>query len=172
MVRASEKTILVVEAEPDVRLFLQTVLEDAGFKVITAADGEAGWQLIKERRPDFISLDLMLPKKSGHRLFRDLQADPELKDIPVMIVTAHADDEFGRGEPGDVLNNILQEGPGKYLKKPVQPQDYVRCVQEALGVELDSEVESRIDLKEEVRRLMTEADSETLQAALDALRKQ
>ncbi len=171
MVRAEEKTVLVVEDEPDVRLFLQTVLEDAGFQVITAADGELGWQAIVEHRPDFISLDLMLPRRTGHRLLRDLRADRELAQIPLVIVTAHADDELGRDDPGGVLNSIVAEGPGKLLRKPVRPIDFVRCVQQALGIEPSAEVEDKLDLKGQMQELMGDAEPDALRAALAELRK-
>ncbi len=169
MVRAEDKTVLVVEDEPDVRVFLQTVLEDAGFQVITAKDGELGWEMICERRPDFISLDLMLPKRTGHRLLRDLRADRELAQIPVLIVTAHADDDLGGG-PDGVLDSIIAEGPGKLLKKPVKPIDFVRCVQQALGVEEGVDLESKFDLKGQVQNLMNGAEPDALRAALEALR--
>lgn len=65
MTRAEDKTVLIVEDEPDVRLFLQTVVEDAGFNVMTAADGEEALKRAREKKPDFISLDLILPRKSG-----------------------------------------------------------------------------------------------------------
>lgn len=172
MTRAEEKTVLVVEDEPDVRLFLRTVLEDAGFNVITAEDGEIAWQTIRERRPDFISLDLFLPKRSGRRLLRDLKADPDLAGIPLLILTAHADDDLAREEPEDVLNRFINEGPGRLLRKPVRPVDFVRCVQQALGIAATEQVEERLGLKDKVQKLMADADSEALKAALKALRQE
>lgn len=171
MARAQDKRVLVVEDEPDVRMFLQTVLEDAGFQVLTAADGEIAWRMIQEYRPDFISLDLILPKKSGHRLLKDLRQDPELKKIPVLIVTAHADDELGRDDPENVLNSFVAEGPGRLLTKPVKPIDFVRCVQDALGVEEGEGVEARLTLKDQLRSMMAGADPEALQAAMKSLRE-
>ena len=171
MTRAQDMTVLVVEDEPDVRVFLQTVLEDAGFNVLVAGDGEVAWAMIRERRPDFISLDLILPKKSGHRLLKDLRKDPELKKIPVLIVTAHAGDELGRDDPENVLNSFIAEGPGRLLSKPVRPIDFVRCVQDALGVEEAEGVEERLGLKDQLRSMMAGADSEALESAMRALRE-
>lgn len=171
MIRAQDKKVLVVEDEPDVQLFLQTVLEDAGFQVLTAGDGETAWEMINDQRPDFISLDLILPKKTGHRLLRDLKKDPELSKIPVLIVTAHADDDLGRQDPEGVLNSILAEGPGRFLRKPVKPVDYVRCVEQALGVEESEEVGNKVAVKDEMEKLMREASPVALKAALDALKK-
>lgn len=171
MALASEKTVLVVEDEPDVQMYLQTVLEDAGFGVLTASDGETAWQLITEKRPDFISLDLILPKKSGHRLLRDLRKDKELSKIPVLIVTAHADDEMGRADPESVLDGILAEGPGKFLRKPVKPVDYVRCIQKALDIDEIEDLESRLNMKDEMEQLMRSASPGALRAAVAALKK-
>ena len=58
MPQAEEKTILVVDDEPDVRQYLEMVLRDAGFRVVTAGDGEEAMEKIREKKPDFISLDL------------------------------------------------------------------------------------------------------------------
>ena len=170
MARAQDMRVLVVEDEPNVRFFLQTVLEDAGYKVSTAADGAIAMEMIREEPPDFISLDLVLPRKSGHKLLRELRKDKALAKIPVLIVTAHADDDLGRGPEG-VLDGILAEGPGKFLRKPVRPTDYVRCVNEALGVEESEEVASKLATKGELEKLLRDASPSALQAALAALRK-
>ncbi|GAB4367891.1 MAG: hypothetical protein Kow0062_00620 [Acidobacteriota bacterium] len=169
MVHPSERTVLVVEDEPDVSLFLQTVLEDAGFRVLVAGDGETAWRMIVEQRPDFISLDLILPRRSGRRLLRDLRADPELARIPVLLVTAHAHDGLGREGPEDVLNNFVLEGPGRLLEKPVDPAEFVRCVADVLGVTLDREFERRVGLRSRAERLIAEADPERLRRALEIL---
>jgi len=171
MAYAQDKTVLVVEDEADVLLFLQTVLEDAGFNVLTAGDGEVAWEMIRDRRPDFISLDLILPKKTGHRLLRDLRKDKELSRIPVLILTAHADDELGRSGPEGVLDGFLAEGPGRFLRKPVSPIDYVRCVEEALGLEENEAIEDRLAVRGEMERLMRTASPEALAAALSALKR-
>ena len=171
MRRPEDATVLVVEDEPDVQLFLRTVLEDAGFAVLTASDGETAWEMIVEQRPDFISLDLVLPKRSGHRLLRDLRKDKELSKIPVLILSAHVEDDLGGAEPRDVLNRFLREGPGRLLSKPVKPLDYVRCVADALGIEAGEPLESRLAVRDEMDALMRGASREALQAALEALRR-
>jgi len=171
MARAEDKTILVVDDEPDVRRYLQTVLEDAGFHVVTACDGEEALNVIRERKPDFISLDLILPKKSGHRLLYELKKDKALSSIPVLIVTAHAQTEMGRGPLEDLLTNRIMSGPGAYLEKPVNPLAYVRAVQRALGIEETEEASDKIGLKEELQARIQKADPEALRRALEALDK-
>jgi len=171
MVRAQDRTVLVVDDEPDVRDYLSQILRDAGFNVRTACDGSEALEMIRADPPDFVSLDLVMPRKSGHKLLYELRKDRELSRIPVLIVTAHARDELGRGDLEDIVESRVISGPGVYLEKPVKPLDYVRCVQRALGVEETPEDEDRVGLQEEVRRRLTGAEPHALRRALEALRR-
>jgi CheY-like chemotaxis protein len=165
------KTVLVVDDEPNVREYLKTVLEDAGFCVLTAGDGVEAFEIIRKERPDFISLDLVMPKKSGQKLLYELRHDAELSRIPVLIVTAHAKDELGKGELEDMMKNMVISGPGTYLEKPVDPLSYVRSIQRALGMEESEEVAHRIGLKEQLQQSIQGASPEALRKALEALKK-
>jgi two-component system alkaline phosphatase synthesis response regulator PhoP len=171
MERAADKTILVVDDEPNVRQYLATVLEDAGFRVLSAGDGEEALEIIKQSAPDFISLDLIMPRKSGHRLLYELRKNKQWSRIPVLIVTAHARDELGRKDLQDLLDNRVMSGPGTYLEKPVDPVTYVRSVQRALGIEETGETADRINLREELHKSMQGASPEALRQALAALKK-
>jgi CheY-like chemotaxis protein len=171
MQRAADKTILVVDDEPDVRQYLATVLEDAGFNVLTAGDGDEALAVIRRVKPDFISLDLIMPKKSGHKLLYELKKDRELARIPVLIVTAHARDEFGRETLQDLLNDAVMSGPGTYLEKPINPLSYVRSIQRALGLEESPDTEDRLSLRDELQRTLQGASSDALRRALDAARQ-
>lgn len=171
MVRAQDRTVLVVDDEPDVREYLSEILRDAGFNVRTACDGAEALAMIRADPPDFVSLDLVMPRKSGHKLLYELRKDRELSRIPVLIVTAHARDELGKGDLEDIVDSRVISGPGVYLEKPVKPLDYVRCVQRALGVEETPEDEDRVGLQEEVRRRLTGAEPHALRRALEALKR-
>ncbi|MBT4497407.1 MAG: response regulator [Gemmatimonadetes bacterium] len=171
MVRAQEKTVLVVDDEPDVREYLTQILRDAGFQVQTAGDGAEALDMIRRAPPDFISLDLVMPRKSGHKLLYELRKDRELSRIPVLIVTAHARDELGKGDLKDIVDNRVISGPGVYLEKPVKPLNYIRCVQRALGIEETQEDEDRISLQEELQRHLPEAEPHALRRALEALKR-
>lgn len=172
MERAEDKTVLVVDDEPNVRDYLAQILRDAGFQVRTAGDGEEALAMVRETAPDFISLDLVMPRKSGHKLLYELRKDRALAQIPVLIVTAHAQDELGEGDLRDIMDNRVISGPGVYLEKPVKPLDYVRCVQRALDLEETAEGADRIELQEELQRHLPEADPQALRRALEALKKE
>jgi len=168
---AQHKTILVVDDEPNVRDYLESILEDAGFRVITAGDGEEALAIIKKERPDFISLDLIMPKKSGHKLLYELKRNPAYSRIPVLVVTAHAQDDLGRGDLKDLLANRIMSGPGTYLEKPVEPVAYVRSIQRALGLEETDDVTDRLSIKDELQKEIRQASPEALRKALEALKK-
>jgi len=172
MAKPQEKTVLVVDDEPNVRDYLSQILLDAGFNVVTAGDGNAAMEMIRSNPPDFISLDLVMPRKSGHKLLYELRKDRRLSRIPVLIVTAHARDELGEGDLKDIVDNRVIAGPGVYLEKPVKPLDYVRCVQRALGIEESPESEDKIALQEELQKALPKAEPHALRRALEALRKQ
>jgi len=171
MQRAEDKTILVVDDEPNVRQYLQTVLEDAGFNVVTAADGVEALELIEQKMPDFISLDLIMPRKSGHKLLYELRKHKQWSRIPVLIVTAHARDELGKGELQDLLENRVMSGPGTYLEKPVNPLTYVQSIQRALGIQQTEQTADKISLKEKLQESLQNASPDALRMALEALKK-
>jgi CheY-like chemotaxis protein len=171
MAGAEDKTILVVDDEPNVRDYLKMILVDAGFRVVTAGDGEEALERIRESPPDFISLDLIMPRKSGHRLLFELKRDRKLSRIPVLIVTAHAKDEMGQKDLEDILESAVMSGPGTYLEKPVDPESYVRAISRAVGVEPSPRPTPRTSLKAELEHSMAGASPDALREALAALRR-
>jgi CheY-like chemotaxis protein len=171
MARAEDKTVLVVDDEPNVRDYLRMILEDAGFRVVTAGDGEEALQRIRDRPPDFISLDLIMPRRSGHRLLLELKRDRTLGRIPVLIVTAHAHDELGRQDLQDILDGAVMSGPGTYLEKPVNPESYVRAISRAPAVAPPPQETPRAALRAEIEHSMAGASPGALREALAALRR-
>ncbi len=160
--------VLVVDDEPDIRAYLQSALEDAEFAVETASDGLEALEMVRRNPPDLISLDLVMPRHSGAKLFRELQRDKQLSKIPVLIVTGHARDELGRAD----FEEMTMSGPGVYLEKPVRSATYVDAVRRLLGAESpETTTRHSEDLRRELSRALSGADRETLQRALDALRK-
>ena len=87
-----KRKVLVVDDEPDVRTFLTTLLEDNGYETVTANTGAEALQSIRTARPDLVTLDITMPEQSGVRAYRDIKTDPELKNLPVVIVTGVSDD--------------------------------------------------------------------------------
>ncbi|HQT95392.1 MAG TPA: response regulator, partial [Thermoanaerobaculaceae bacterium] len=81
------KTILVVDDEPDVVTYLSTVLRDAGYETLEAANGDEAMEQIRKGHPDLITLDITMPEMTGVKTYRQLKEDEALRRIPVIIVT-------------------------------------------------------------------------------------
>jgi CheY-like chemotaxis protein len=167
--------VLVVDDDPDVTTFLGTILEDAGMRVVTAHDGASALDRMREVRPDLISLDLVMPGKSGIRLLHDLRKNADWSRIPVLIVTGHARDETVRRDLAAVLADSSISGPSLYLEKPVTPGTYLAHVCETLGIQraesapcgptTDPET-----LRCEAESLLRDANPEELESVLRMLR--
>ena len=117
------KKVLVVDDDPDVRLFSVTVLEENGYTPLEAANGEEGLKMIKKEKPELIILDVLMPRQSGIRLYRELKTDKSFKNIPIIILSGIAKKTFLRSQ------KALTEFGGKevpepkvYLEKPVEPE--------------------------------------------------
>ncbi|MCK5125499.1 MAG: response regulator [candidate division Zixibacteria bacterium] len=157
------KTVLVVDDEADVRKYLSQALEDAGFNVVTATDGDEALQVVKKNPPDIISLDLVMPKKSGARFHRELSKNNQWSKIPVLIVTGHARDDLGKAD----LRDLTISGPGIYLEKPVKPHNYIAAIKKLLGMEIngtEATLAREVELQNELKNLIDDADATTLEA--------
>ncbi len=156
------KTVLVVDDETDVRNFLKAALLEAGFKVVVAKDGFEALEQVQAGEPDLISLDLVMPGKSGAKFYRDLTRNKQWAKIPILIVTGHAHDELGNAD----LKELTMSGPGVYLEKPVSPENYIAAVKRILGMDTSSDTEKSADqsaLKDDLKDLIDKADSRTLE---------
>jgi len=173
--RPEDATVLVVDDEADIAVYLASVLEDAGMNVIVAHDGVQALEVIRRQPIDLISLDLVMPRKSGIRLLMDLRKDRELSRIPVVIVTAHARDAGVRKDLEEALAQSTMTGPSMYLEKPVTPDRYLQGIAGILGVAIDtagvSGEDSRESMREEARTLLNNIDEATLVDVVDRLRK-
>ena len=92
------KKVLVVDDDPDVRLFSVTVLEENGYTPLEAANGEEGLKMIKQEKPELIILDVLMPRQSGIRLYRELKTNKSFKDIPIIILSGIAKKTFLRSQ--------------------------------------------------------------------------
>ena len=174
MAKPEDKTVLVVDDEEDVREYFAMALEDAGFNVLRAGNGNEALDRIKEKIPDFISLDLVMPEKSGIKLLYELRQHKEWRRIPFVVVTAHAGDDAGRGDLQEILSSKTFSGPKVYLEKPVKSERYVRFICEQLEVEYEGEpeVDDSERLRGELRELMEKGvDPKKLAEAVRLLKK-
>ena len=128
------KKVLIVDDDPDVRLFNTTVVEESGYTPIEAANGEEGLKLVKQESPDLVVLDVLMPKQSGIRLYRELKTNKSLQRIPVIMLSGVAKRTFLRSQKAltEFGDKPVPE-PESYLEKPVEPEELAQEIKKYLG---------------------------------------
>jgi twitching motility two-component system response regulator PilH len=128
------KKVLVVDDDPDVRLFSVTVLEENGYTPLEAEDGESGLKIIKAEKPDLVILDVLMPRQSGVRLYRELKTTKALKDLKVIILSGIAKKTFLRSQKAlTEFGGAEIPAPEIYLEKPVEPDELADVIKQVLG---------------------------------------
>jgi len=146
------KQVLVVDDDQNTVTYLSVMLSENGFTPIPAGDGVEGLAKVNESIPDLIVLDVMMPKKSGLVMFKQLKKDDRFKDIPILMLTGvsgvveemeqHKDDTFEH--PYDNLRETLKKAilamredapvrPDMFVDKPVDPDSFIAKVKELTG---------------------------------------
>jgi CheY-like chemotaxis protein len=88
-------TILIIDDSITLRSVYKGVLENEGYQVLTAADGEQGWAMVQSEKPQLVLLDLILPKLHGLEILKNIRADAATRNIPVIVISS-------QGKPGDI----------------------------------------------------------------------
>ena len=120
-----QPVILAADDDPDIRELVAFRLERSGYTVLQAADGEEALALALEHKPDLAVLDVMMPKMDGFEVVRRLRAEEATKRMPIIMLTARAQDS-------DVEEGF-ESGADDYLRKPFSPQELRARVQSILG---------------------------------------
>ena len=114
------RKILAVDDEKFIVRLVQVTLERQGYQVITASDGKEALEKVDSEKPDLVVLDVMMPYMDGFEVLQTLRRDPATRDIPVIMLTAKAQD-------ADVFRG-WQSGVDCYLTKPFNPLELVSFV--------------------------------------------
>ncbi len=140
-----ERTVLVIDDSLTIRRLAEVVLSAKGYKVYTAEDGDIGLQMAKTIKPSIILVDFVMPRMNGYKLCKTIRSDPELKDIPLILITSRGEDV---GQTFEEKFGVLH-----FFQKPFEPDELVAKIDEVLGVQsqmshlqADSEdIEERIE---------------------------
>lgn len=119
---SESKKILIVDDEKDVLTYFEAIFNDNGYDTILAQDGMKGFELAESEKPDLITLDITMPKQSGLKLYRQFKDHPDLKHIPVIIITAHDDLEVFTD---DLKGYAPPEG---IFYKPIDPRGISKLI--------------------------------------------
>jgi two-component system, OmpR family, phosphate regulon response regulator PhoB len=129
MAETLQKTVLVIEDELDMRLFLKVLLETNGYAHMVSGNGREGIEKAKAHAPDLIVLDVMMPDQGGARTYRDLRSDPGLKQIPVIMLSAVARATFFHYlKMLDAGTAEIIVEPEAYVEKPPDPRYLLKCI--------------------------------------------
>ncbi|MBL7209611.1 MAG: response regulator [Dehalococcoidia bacterium] len=117
--------ILLVDDDQDFVEATKLVLESKPYEVVTAYDGDEGLEKARQERPDLIILDIIMPVKDGFNAAEQLKKDPELRDIPVLMLTSFSQKV---GETSLSVSQGLTLDTEDYVDKPVSPEDLLKRV--------------------------------------------
>jgi len=114
------KKVLIIDDEPDIVMYLKLLLENNGYAVVCASDGEKGLELAQTESPDLVCLDIMMPRKTGVALYEEIKTDPQLRNLPCIIISAYESAYTFKGEAFRrlVQNKTLPE-PLRFFEKPL-----------------------------------------------------
>jgi DNA-binding response OmpR family regulator len=125
------RTIVCIEDDPAMIELISLILKGKGFDLRGATSAQQGLDMISRDRPDLVLLDIMMPEMSGWDVYQRMKADPQMKDIPVIIVTARA----------ATIDRVLGLNIAKvddYITKPFSPSVLLGSISKVLGIEEDS----------------------------------
>ncbi len=124
---AEEKKVVVcIEDEPEMIDLVKLILGRKGFELVGAVGGREGLETVRQLKPDLVLLDLMMPDMDGWEVYQQMKADEELKDIPVIVVTAKA-------QSIDKVLGLHIAKVDDYVTKPFGPQELLQSVNKVLG---------------------------------------
>jgi CheY-like chemotaxis protein len=114
------KKILVIDDEADVRAFLTTLLQELGYRTVTAEDGLTAYEIARREKPDLITLDLAMPNQTGTEFFKKLSRDQDLRETPIIVISGLA----GR--------NLAVKNAVAVFDKPIDPKQFMAVVSQTL----------------------------------------
>jgi CheY-like chemotaxis protein len=120
-----QKSVLIIEDEADAAELFAEMMRVSGFRVLKTSSSAPAISMMSAEKPDVVLLDIMMPDISGLDILRQMRADPELLNIPVVVVSA-------KGMPADIKNG-MEAGASTYLTKPVGFLELKEAVERALG---------------------------------------
>ncbi|MBW2648670.1 MAG: response regulator [Deltaproteobacteria bacterium] len=127
------RRVLAVDDDPDIIMFVKTVLEENGYVPLIAMNGETGLSMARDESPDLIILDVLMPRQSGIRMYRELKDDKALRGILVIILSGIARRTFLRSQ--EALTEFGDQPvpePELYMEKPVEPAELAEAIKDLI----------------------------------------
>lgn len=128
------KKVLTVDDDPDIRSFVVTVLEENDYIPLEANNGEEALTKIRQEKPYLVILDVLMPRQSGIKMYRELRTDDSLKNIPVIILSGITRRTFLRSQ--EALTEFGGQNvpePEAYVEKPVAPEELAEIIKKVIA---------------------------------------
>jgi CheY-like chemotaxis protein len=122
------KKILIVDDEADVRTYLEVLYQENGYETAVATDGDEALPMVREFKPDLISLDIIMPRETGQKFYRELAKDPEFSKTPVIILSG-----VTRYKELFAREHKTMPKPFAFIEKPIDKDELLGKVKEAIG---------------------------------------
>ena len=127
---SEKKKILLIDDDPDFVEAVKVIVENGGYEVKVAYDGQEGLEAVEEQKPDLIVLDVMMPVMNGHEACAKLKGNKDTADIPVILLTAVAD----RVTTSTYTHRDMLESEAEdYMPKPVEPKELLELIENWLN---------------------------------------
>lgn len=164
--------VLVIDDNPDNRLFLSALLRENGYDVLTAGNADEGLERMRESRPALVCLDIRMPGKSGLVLYETMRRDDALRDTPVFFVSAFGrPEDFSPARFAKVVAGADLPPPQAFFEKPIDPEAFVRAVEMRIGpgAAVEAPAGNEADLKRKLAEKPAGADARMLKEVLESL---
>jgi len=128
------KKVLTIDDDPDIISFIVTVLEENDYIPLEANNGEEALAKIRQEKPDLVILDVLMPRQSGIKMYRELKTDDSLKNIPVIILSGITRRTFLRSQ--EALTEFGDQNvpePEAYIEKPVAPEELAEIIKKVIA---------------------------------------
>ncbi len=114
-------------------VFLGTLLRKTGYEVCEACDGVEGMKKVIEEKPDLVCLDLLMPEKTGIKMYREMRKDESLAKVPVIMVTGFSTPAIGYMDFKKFIHERSIPAPEGYIEKPIDKDQFLEAVKQVLG---------------------------------------
>jgi len=128
------KKVLTIDDDPDIISFIVTVLEENDYIPLEANNGEEALAKIRQEKPDLVICDVLMPRQSGIKMYRELKTDDSLKNIPVIILSGITRRTFLRSQ--EALTEFGDQNvpePEAYIEKPVAPEELAEIIKKVIA---------------------------------------
>lgn len=127
------KRIMIIDDEPDIRTYLMTALEDRGYETCTMEENEPIQKAVLANKPDLIVLDIMMPRRSGISIYKELRGKEEFKNIPIALISGISPVKDFMDELNEMIDNDTILPPDGFIEKPVKLPAFIELVEKLLA---------------------------------------